>query len=147
MMILVLLGGSKAAQLRLVDELEEEISRDFRISHIDNDQALNDQDRKYANLTRLTTNRVGRDTVTVVTGVNTLPEFEILSRHRAAFCIIPGALPRPLARGEVEITSDFLYVSSKSIVLPDAAKRRVYGTIVHAFSECYAREMHFERRA
>lgn len=146
MMILVLLGGTRTAQARLVEELEEEVSSDFHVSHIDNNPELHNQDQKYANLTRLTTSRIGRDTVTIVTGVNSKPEFEILSRHRAVFCVIPGVLPRILSRGEIAITPEFLYVASKSIVLTTEEKRRVYGSILHAFSECYSREMQLNRR-
>ena len=141
MMILVLLGGQHAVQLQLVDELRDELKSDFQIIHIDNDPATNTADSKRANLSRLAAIRQTRDTVTIITGVNTLAEYDLLARRRAVFCIIPGELPRLLARGEVPITRDFLYVADRRASLDTDAKRRVYGTMAQAFSECFAREL------
>jgi hypothetical protein len=89
----------------------------------------------------LATVRKGRDTVTVITGVNTFAEYELLARRNAVFCITPGELPRVLSRGEVAINREFLYVAGARSHLDTDAKRRVYGTMLQAFSECFAREL------
>lgn len=139
MMIIVLLGTSRVQQQAITNVLIDEL-KDFSVRIVDNDPEKNNIDTKHRNLSSVILGRNYRDTVTVVTGVNSLHEFEMLDRARAVFCILPGTLPGFLCSGAVNITKDFLYVALAPEKLATMEKRRVYISPLEAFSECYLRE-------
>lgn len=141
MMILVLLGTSRVQQQAIVDALTlSNEMKGFSVRHIDNGDDVCDANRKHSNLNRALLGRNYRDTVTVVTGVSSVQEYNYLAQYRAVFCLLPGILPRILGSGEVPITDDFLYVALAPNKMATLEKRRVYISPVEAFSECYQRE-------
>ena len=141
MMILVLLGTSRVQQQAIVDALTfSDEMKGFSVRHIDNGSDICDADKKHSNLNRALLGRNYRDTVTVITGVSTVQEYNYLSQYRAVFCLLPGILPRMLGSGEVPITNDFLYVALAPQKMATLQQRRVYISPIEAFSECYQRE-------
>lgn len=139
MMILVLLGSSRLQQQTIVDTLVKELSG-YSVRHIDNGSDICNADKKYRNLNAALLGRNYGDTVTVVTGVDSVTEYNYLVRYRAVFCLLPGILPRIFSSGEIPITNDFLYVSLAPAKMATLEKRRVYMSPLEAFSECYQRQ-------
>lgn len=141
MMIMVLLGTSRIQQQAIVDDLAD--ARDmegFSVRHVDNNPNHNDADRKLRNLTTFLTGKNYRDTVTIVTGISSLVEFDLLNSYGATFCILPGIHPAFLTGGEVNITDDFLHVALAPQKLAALTRRRIHISPLEAFSECYMRE-------
>lgn len=147
MMIMAIFGGKPNDQQAIVDELEEELKNSFKINHINNDSGIYSTDQKYANLSRHFLSRNYRDTVTIVTGVNTQAEYDLLNKNRAVMCILPGSLNRLFTAGGNSITDKFVFVSRVPAKLDSPAKRNLYMTPQEAFSMCYARERGFEQNS
>ena len=139
MMILVLLGSSRLQQKTIVDTLVYELSS-YSVRHIDNGSDICDASKKHRNLTSALLGRNYGDTVTVVTGVDSVTEYNYLTQYRAVFCLLPGILPRIFGSGEIPITDEFLYVSLAPSKMATLEKRRVYMSPLEAFSECYQRQ-------
>lgn len=139
MMILVLLGSSRVQQQTIVDTLTYELSG-YSVRHIDNGSDICDASKKHRNLNDALLGRKYGDTVTVVTGVDSVTEYNYLARYRAVFCLLPGILPRIFGSGEIPITDDFIYVSLAPSKMATLEKRRVYMSPLEAFSECYQRQ-------
>lgn len=138
MMILVLLGTSRVQQQTIVDTLARELSG-YSVRHVDNGSDICDASKKHRNLNAALLGRNYGDTVTVITGVDSVTEYNYLVRYRAVFCLLPGVLPRIFGSGEIPITDDFLYVSLAPAKMATLEKRRVYMSPLEAFSECYQR--------
>lgn len=139
MMILVLLGTSRVQQQVIVDTLVKELVG-YSVRHIDNGSDVCDADKKHRNLNAALLGRNYGDTVTIVTGIDSVFEYNYLARYRAVFCLLPGILPRMLGSGEIPITNDFLYVALAPAKMATLEKRRVYMSPLEAFSECYQRQ-------
>lgn len=139
MMILVLLGTSRIQQKAIVDALVKGLSG-HSVRHIDNGSDICDANKKYRNLNTALLGRNYGDTVTVITGVDSVTEYNYLARYHAVFCLLPGILPRIFGSGEIPITNDFLYVSLAPSKMTTLDKRRVYMSPLEAFSECYQRQ-------
>lgn len=139
MMILVLLGSSRLQQQKIVDTLAKELSG-YSVRHVDNGSDICDANKKHRNLNTALLGRNYGDTVTVVTGVDSVTEYNYLARYRSVFCLLPGILPRIFGSGEIPITNDFLYVSLAPEKMSTLEKRRVYMSPLEAFSECYQRQ-------
>lgn len=140
MMILAFFGDNKKLQEKVVTYLEDNI-KGFTIDHVDNDSSCLSADQKISRVQRLVASRNRRDTVTVVTGITEVMEYQMLMHRGAVFCVLPGSLPPILARGFIPIDETFLYVTHNRSALDSEAKRRVYMMPDEAFSECYRREM------
>ncbi|EBV4003326.1 hypothetical protein F9N47_23155 [Salmonella enterica] len=145
MMILAFFGDNRALQEKVVTYLEDNING-FTIDHVDNDSSYLSVDQKIGRIQRLVAARNRRDTVTVVTGITEVMEYQMLMHRSAVFCVLPGSLPPILSRGFVPIDEKFLYVTHSRSVLDTEAKRRVYIMPDEAFSECYRREMGLNRK-
>lgn len=139
MMILVLLGTSRVQQQTIVETLARELSG-YSVRHVDNGSDICDASKKHRNLNAALLGRNYGDTVTVITGVDSVTEYNYLVRYRAVFCLLPGVLPRIFGSGEILITDDFLYVSLAPAKMATLEKRRVYMSPLEAFSECYQRQ-------
>ncbi|MEI9745870.1 hypothetical protein [Enterobacter ludwigii] len=139
MMILVLLGSSRLQQQKIVDTLAKELSG-YSVRHVDNGSDICDANKKHRNLNTALLGRNYGDTVTVVTGVDSVTEYNYLARYRSVFCLLPGILPRIFGSGEIPITNDFLYISLAPEKMSTLEKRRVYMSPLEAFSECYQRQ-------
>ncbi len=140
MMILVLLGTSRVQQQAVVDALVKDLTGGYSVRHIDNGSDICDADKKHRNLNSVLLGRNYSYTVTIVTGVDTVSEYNYLAQYRAVFCLLPGILPRMLGSGEIPITNDFLYVALAPNKMATLEKRRVYMSPLEAFSECYQRQ-------
>lgn len=145
MMILVLLGTSRVQQQTIVDTLVKELPS-YSVRHVDNSSDICDANKKHRNLNAALLGRNYGDTVTVITGVDSVTEYNYLVRYRAVFCLLPGVLPRIFGSGEIPITDDFLYVSLAPAKMATLEKRRVYMSPLEAFSECYHRQRGGRRR-
>ena len=139
MMILVLLGTSRVQQQTIVETLVRELSG-YSVRHVDNGSDICDASKKHRNLNAALLGRNYGDTVTVITGVDSVTEYNYLVRYRAVFCLLPGVLPRIFGSGEIPITDDFLYVSLAPAKMATLEERRVYMSPLEAFSECYQRQ-------
>ncbi|OUE50293.1 hypothetical protein [Citrobacter amalonaticus] len=145
MMILGFFGDDAVAQEKVVAQLERAV-KDFNIDHINNDRRLLSAEQKIGRVQRLVASRNRRDTVTVVTGITEVMEYQMLMHSGAVFCVLPGVLPSILSRGYIPIDETFLYVTHSAAALNTEAKRRVYMTPEEAFSECYRREMRLSKK-
>jgi len=139
MMILVLLGTSRVQQQTIVETLAREL-HGYSVRDVDNGSDICDASKKHRNLNAALLGRSYGDTVTVITGVDSVTEYNYLVRYRAVFCLLPGVLPRIFGSGEIPITDDFLYVSLAPTKMATLEKRRVYMSPLEAFSECYQRQ-------
>lgn len=139
-MIMAFLGGKHTAQLEVLSELKAGLRGAYKIVHINNDPKEYSTERKCAHLAWLKTT-TACDAVTVVSGVSTRAEYELLDAQRAIFCLLPGALPGVLLREGVPVTEEFQYVAGRFTRLNTDLKRRLYGTVLQAFSECYQRHI------
>lgn len=145
MMILAFFGDDAAVQEKIVAQLESTV-KGFNIDHINNDRRLLSTDQKIGRVQRLVASRNRRDTLTVVTGITDVMEYQMLTQCGAVFCVLPGVLPSLLSRGHIPIDSSFLYVTHTPAALNTEAKRRVFMTPEEAFSECYRREMRLSKK-
>lgn len=145
MMILAFFGDDAAIQEKVVAQLERTV-KGFNIDHINNDRRRLSTEQKIGRVQRLVAGRNCRSTVTVVTGITEIMEYQMLMHCGAVFCILPGVLPSILSRGYIPIDETFLYVTHSAAALNTEAKRRVYMTPEEAFSECYRREMRLFRK-
>lgn len=137
MMLMAFIGGSSELQKSAVDELASEL-RGFKVQLINNNSEHADADLKYRRINRVVLGRARRDTVTIITGVDTQAEYDLLKRNRAVFCIMSSYLP-PLFNSNA-IDGSCLFVSRFPERKTTEAKRRMYLTPTEAFSECYRRE-------
>lgn len=145
MMILAFFGDNHQIQSQVMHYLDQTI-KGFVIDHIDNDSKRLSVEQKIGRVQRLVASRNRRDTVTVVTGITEVMEYQMLLHRGAVFCVLPGILPAILARGFVPIDESFLYVTPSRSLLDTEAKRRIYILPDEAFSECYRREMRLGKR-
>lgn len=144
MMILAFFGDNTAAQDAVVAELVDTVTS-HNIDHVDNDRRRLSTEQKIGRIQRLVSSRNRRDTVTVVTGITEVMEYQMLMHRKAVFCVLPGILPSILSRGFIPIGNDFLYVSLCPARLNTEAKRRIFMTPEEAFSECYRRELNLKK--
>lgn len=145
MKVLAFVGSHVLAQARIVRAMADRITPDYRVKRLRLDNPGFVGGRRLAAIRRELANGVAGDTVLTVMGVNNVEEFQLLRRHNAMFCILPGALPRLLTSHDIEIGDRFVFVTENPDELETPAKRRLYCDPEAAFSRCLVDELRRKR--
>lgn len=146
MKILAFVGSQIIQHARIVKQMEQSIEPDYRVKRLRLNAPGSVPGSRLNVIRRECGAGLSPDTVLCVMGVANVDEYKFLKKHKALFCLLPGALPRLLTLHDIEIDDDFIFVTDDPEALETAAKRRVYCDPEAAFSRCLVAELARQRK-
>lgn len=140
MMIMAFLGSARITeQTEFVERLAQEIAPDYRVKLVS--FAGLPVGQRINTIRRCCSEGIPPYVVLIFTGITTEEEILFLQKRRASFVVMPGALPRVLMAGTIEIDRSFIFAHIDPQTLDTEAKRRTYQDPEAAFSSCLLAEM------
>lgn len=137
MMLIALLCGSDSHKAVVADGIKRAASSLFNVK-IYTGRNTN-PGAKSAQLKEFLLQRNEGNALNIITGAETIPEFNILTDHDAQICILPGGLSRIFCRHNFPILPEYLFVTAYPYLIEDRRTRAQYVTPEEIFSTSYAR--------
>lgn len=141
MKILAFIGANSTEQARIVRQMAQQIAPSYQVKRLRLDRFSSIARRRTADLRRHCATAIPSDAVLTVMGVTSVEEFNVLTRNKALFCVLPGQLPRLLTAHDIKIDDRFIFVTGSPQTLETPEKRRMFCDPESAFSRVLVDEI------